>query len=103
MIFIYPPPAIKSADPITSLEFKPVKLKNPASEEKIDEEMSGSFASWLVTKVMSDRTLHSVVLKAIFTDGVKSIQATSPVVPPTQFPQLSVNAVPFGVLLQSTG
>ena len=103
LTFIYPPPAIKSADPITSLEFNPVKLKNPASEEKIDEEMSGSFASWLVTKVMSDRTLHSIVLKAILTDGVKSIHATSPVVPPTQFPQLSINAVPFGVLLQSTG
>ena len=103
MTFIYPPAAIKSAEPTTSLEVKPIKLKNPASEEKIDEEMSGSFASWLVTKVISDKTLHSVVLKVIFTDGVKSIQATSPVVPPTQFPQLSVNAVPFGVLLQSTG
>ena len=64
--------------------------------------MSGSFASWVVVKLISVSVLHSFVLNDTFTVGVKSIHARSPVEPPTQFPQLSIKAVPLGVLLQST-
>ena len=52
---------------------------------------------------MSADTLHIVSLKDILTDGVKAIHAIAPVAPPTQFPQVSKNAVPLMVLLQSAG
>ena len=46
---------------------------------------------------------HSKVLKDIDTVGENGIHGEFPVVPFTQLPQLSIHAVPFGVLLQSTG
>ena len=46
---------------------------------------------------------HSTLPNVILTVGVKAIHGKFPVVPPTQFVQLSRKAVPFGVLLQSTG
>ena len=49
----------------------------------------------------SERLSQSVVDKETETVGVKGIQAASPVFPPTQFPQLSVNAVPPKSPLQS--
>ena len=51
--------------------------------------------------MISEEELHSNVLKAIATVGENAIQGGAPVIPPTQFPQLSIKAVPFGVLLQS--
>ena len=50
-----------------------------------------------------DRTNISKVLKDKDTVGENGIQGEFPVVPSTQLPQLSIQAVPFGVLLQSTG
>ena len=71
--------------------------------EKIEEEISGSFGSWMVEKAISIGALHSKELKEIETTGEKEIHAKDPVFPPTQLPQLSVKAVPFGAELQSSG
>ena len=102
-IFIYPPPAEITLDPITSLEDKPIKSKYPLSDVKIEEEISGSFGSWVVKKVISVGALHAKVLKEIETTGEKGTHDKDPVFPPTQLPQLSVKAVPFGDALQSSG
>ena len=102
-IFIYPPPAEITLDPIISLETNPVKSKCPASDVKIEEEISGSFGSWMVEKAISIGALHSKELKEIETTGEKEIHAKDPVFPATQLPQLSVKAVPFGAELQSSG
>ena len=103
LTLIYPPPAIITLEPITSFVESPIKSKTPASDVKVVYAISGSFGSWLVTKEISEVVLQSVLLKEIFTLGVKPIHDTSPVVPPTQLPQLSKKAIPFGVLLQSKG
>ena len=50
---------------------------------------------------MSAKALHSVLLNETVTAGVKLMQGEFPVFPPTQLPQLSMKAVPFGVELQS--
>ena len=51
--------------------------------------------------VRSVKLSQSVFDKETETVGVKSIHAAAPVLPPTQFPQLSTNAPPPKSLLQS--
>ena len=63
--------------------------------------MSGSLGSWLVAKVIDTLSLQIVEDKERDTDGEKAIHGNLFVVPSTQLPQLSSQAVPFGVPLQS--
>ena len=98
LTFIYPPPAVITLVPIISFVFRPTKSNEPASDENIEEAMSGSLASWEKVKIISAVVSHCKVLRSILTDGVKSIHGWSPVRPPTQLPQLSRKALPFGVL-----
>ena len=63
--------------------------------------MSGSLGSWLVAKVIDTLSLQIVEDKESDTDGEKAIHGNLFVVPSTQLPQLSTQAVPFGVPLQS--
>ena len=101
--FICPPAAVLIDDPTVSFVFKSDKLKDPPSEVKIADATSGSLASWEKEKENSETESHSNVLKDMLTMGENGIQGNLPVFPPTQFPQLSIQAVPLGVLLQSTG
>ena len=101
--FKNPPPAVLIDEPIVSFKASPKKLKLPPSELKTEDETSGSFGSWRKEKARSELELQSEVLIDIFTVGLKSIHAKLPVVPPTQLPQVSIYAIPLGVLLQSTG
>jgi hypothetical protein len=95
---IVPPAATLVEVPIISFELKLVKSKLPPSELKTADETSGSSGSWEKEKVKSEVESHSSVLKLIITVGEKEMQGDCPVVPPTQFPQLSRYAFPFGVL-----
>ena len=95
---IVPPAATLVEVPIMSFGFRFVKSKLPPSELKTAEETSGSLGSWEKENVKSEIESHSSVLKLITTVGEKTMQGDCPVVPPTQLPQLSKNALPFGVL-----
>ena len=72
-------------------------------ELKTAEDTSGSFGSCENAKLKSEIESHSRVLNDSDTVGENGIQGELPVVPSTQLPQLSIHAVPLGVLLQSTG
>ena len=87
---IVPPAATLVEVPIISFGLKFVKSKLPPSELKTAEETSGSLGSWEKEKVKSEIESHSSVLKLITTVGEKTIQGDCPVIPPTQFPQLSI-------------
>ena len=88
--FIWPPAAMLVEVPTTSFVDNPVKSKLPPSEAKTAEDTSGSFGSWEKEKEKSDELLGFKLLKLIVTVGVKSIHGKFPVIPSTQFPQLSV-------------
>ena len=45
LTLIYPPPAVIILVPMMSFVLRLVKLNDPASEEKMEEAISGSFAS----------------------------------------------------------
>ena len=94
--------ADKLAVPITSPTLMLAISKEPKLDENNAEPISGSLASWLTVIVKSDKLSQSVVDNATETVGVKAIQATAPVFPPTQLPQLSITALPFTSPLQST-
>ena len=53
-------------------------------------EISGSFGSWLTAIVKSVKLSQSVLDNETLTVGLNGIQATAPVLPPTQLPQLSI-------------
>ena len=76
-------------------------MKEPLFDTNNEVDMSGSFGSWLTLMVRSVKLSQSVFDKETETVGVKSIHAAAPVLPPTQFPQLSTNAPPPKSLLQS--
>ena len=97
-----PPPAIFVDVPITSFGFKLLKSKFPPSDVKTADETSGSLGSWENEKEKSETESQAKLLIFIVTLGENAIQGLLPVNPPTQFPQLSTNANPFGVLWQST-
>ena len=99
--FNAPPLALRAADPTVSPTDIDVMLKYPPSEVNEDVDMSGSFGSWLTLIVRFDKLSQVVSDKITSTVGEKGIHDTLPVFPPTQFPQLSVNAVPPKSLLQS--
>ena len=96
-----PFPAIITADPIMSPTFMFEILKDPTLDTNKDVDISGSFGSWLTLIVKLDKLSQSVFEIETETSGEKGIQGTSPVLPPTQFPQLSINAPPPKSLLQS--
>ena len=75
--------------------------KDPKSEVNKEVDISGSLASWLTLIVKSVKLSQSVLEIETLTDGLNGIHATLPVLPPTQLPQLSIKAVPFGSPLQS--
>ena len=94
--------ALIKAVPIVSPIFIVDILKLPPSEANNAVDISGSFGSWPTETVKSVKLSQSVFDKVTVTVGVNGIQGLSPVLPPTQLPQLSINAVPLGSPLQST-
>ena len=79
-----------------------VEIANePPSEVNNEVPISGSFGSWLTLIVKSVKLSQSVLESITPTVGLNGIHSTSPVLPPTQLPQISVNAVPFASPLQS--
>ena len=100
---ICPPAIILIEDPTVSFMLNPVKSKYPPSEVKKAEATSGSLGSWENVNEKSVSESHSTLDNVILTVGVNPIHGKFPVAPPTQFPQLSIQAIPLGVLLQSTG
>ena len=93
--------ADKSAVPITSPTLMLAISNEPVLDANKATPISGSLASWLTVIVKSDKLSQSVLDNTTETEGVKAIQATAPVFPPTQFPQLSITAEPFTSPLQS--
>ena len=91
------------APPLTDITAEPIILptlileisKEPVLEANNEESISGSLGSWLTLIVKSDKLSQSVLDKDTKTVGLKEIHATAPVLPPTQLPQLSKNAVPL--------
>ena len=100
--FNAPPLALITAEPTVSPIDKVEIANDPPSEVNKAVDISGSFGSWLTLIVKSVKLSQSVFESITPAVGLKAIQATFPVLPPTQFPQLSVNAVPFTSPLQST-
>ena len=98
LAFKYPPPAITTLEPIISFGIRFEKSNIPWLELKIVDAMSGSLASWFIENEMFAVEFALVLLKFTITSGVKPIHSMFPVKPPTQLPQLSRKAVPFGVL-----
>ena len=98
---LFPELALINAEPIVSPTLIIDIAKEPPSETNSDVEISGSFGSWLTETVKSVKLSQSVLDKVTTTLGLNGIQATLPVLPPTQLPQLSIKAVPFGSPLQS--
>ena len=95
------PPADITAEPTVS----PIPIdeiaNEPTSETKRDVDMSGSLASWLTLIVKSVKLSQFVFERETETSGENGIHPTLPVLPPTQLPQLSINAPPFKSPLQS--
>ena len=99
--FIKPPLALITAEPIVSPTII-VDIENePLLELNNAVDISGSFGSWLTEIVKSAKLSQSVLDNDTNTVGLNGIHATNPVLPPTQLPQLSIKAVPFGSPLQS--
>ena len=97
-----PPAAVITAEPTVSPTDKVEIANEPTSEVNKAVDISGSFGSWLTLIVKSVKLSQSVFESITSTVGLNGIQATSPVLPPTQLPQLSVNADPLTSPLQST-
>ena len=98
---IVPPFALITADPIVSPTLIVDIAKEPPSETNNAVDISGSFGSWLTETVKSVKLSQSVLDNVTTTLGLNGIHGELPVLPPTQFPQLSIKAVPFGSPLQS--
>ena len=97
-----PPAAVITAEPTVSPTDKVEIAKEPTSETYKAVDISGSFGSWIKLIVKSVKLSQSVFESITSTVGLNGIQATSPVLPPTQLPQLSINADPLTSPLQST-
>ena len=87
-------PASIVAAPIVSPIVIDEIANEPPSETNEEVDISGSFGSWLILIVKSVKLSQFVFDNETDTKGVNGIQDTLPVIPPTQFPQLSINAVP---------
>ena len=87
---IVPPPALIEAEPIISPTFILTISNDPSLDVNNAVDISGSLGSWLTSIVKSDKLSQSVLDKVTFTVGVKSIQGSLPVLPPTQLPQSSI-------------
>ena len=98
---IKPPLADIVAEPIVSPRFILDIAKEPALEVNNEVDISGSLGSWLTVMVKSVKLSQSVLERDTFTVGENGIHATAPVLPPTQLPQLSINADPPATPLQS--
>ena len=98
---LVPPLALITAEPITSPTFILEISNEPTFDVYNAESISGSLGSWLTLIVKSVKLSQSVLESETETVGVKGIQATLPVLPPTQFPQLSINEVPPNMPSQS--
>ena len=98
---IAPPAAVITAVPTVSPTLILTISKEPPSETNKEVDISGSFGSWLTLIVKSDKLSQSVLERITSTVGLNGIQATAPVLPPTQLPQLSTKAAPLGSPLQS--
>ena len=101
MKVLFPELALITAEPIVSPTLIVDIANEPPSETNNAVDISGSFGSWLTETVKSVKLSQSVLDKVTTTLGLNGIQATLPVLPPTQLPQLSIKAVPFGSPLQS--
>ena len=98
---IKPPLADIVAEPIVSPRFILDIAKEPVLEAYSAVDISGSLGSWLTVMVKSVKLSQSVLERDTFTVGENGIHATAPVLPPTQLPQLSINADPPATPLQS--
>ena len=98
---LLPELALINAVPIVSPILIDEIAKEPLSETNNAVDISGSFGSWLTEIVKSAKLSQSVFDKETETVGLNGIHATLPVLPPTQLPQLSMKAVPFGSPWQS--
>ena len=88
-IFV-PFPAVICAEPIISPTFILTISNAPSLDVNNAVDISGSLGSWLTSIVKSDKLLQRVLDKVTFTVGVKSMQGSLPVLPPTQLPQSSI-------------
>ena len=96
-----PAPATILAEPITSPEDMFEMSKEPASDTNNEVAISGSLASWITVTVKSVKLSQSVLESEIETVGENGIQEIFSVLPPTQLPQTSTNALPPESPLQS--
>ena len=99
---IFPPLALITAEPTVSPTDIVVIANEPLFEANNEVAISGSLGSWLTLIVKSVKLSQSVLDKETLTVGLNGIHGRLPVLPPTQLPQLSVNAVPLTSPLQST-
>ena len=97
-----PPAVLITAEPTVSPTLIVEIAKEPSFEANNEVAMSGSLGSWLTLMVKSVKLSQSVFDKETLTVGLNGIQGEAPVLPPTQLPQLSIHALPFGTPLQST-
>ena len=95
------PAAAITAEPTVSPIFILDIANDPASETNNEVDISGSLGSWLTLIVKSVKLSQFVFDKETVTWGEKGIHAELPVLPPTQFPQLSIKAPPPKSPLQS--
>ena len=96
-----PLPAVMIAEPMISPIFMFTMSNAPSLEVNREVDISGSLGSWLAEIVRSVKLSQFVLEIVTDTVGVKAIQGSFPVFPPTQFPQLSKVADPFTSPLQS--